>query len=123
VNLAIYGEKLISLRDYAPGPTAPRSPANFKSWRTQVWNIAYVLEAIAAERAINQAVEDLVEVVWTGPESIQSATRDTGVVVRELFAHVCEEVLIAGYADCLARLAAAHRSMRNAWLSTEARHS
>jgi phosphatidylserine/phosphatidylglycerophosphate/cardiolipin synthase-like enzyme len=38
------------------------------------------LEAIAAERAINQAVEDLVEVVWTGPESIQSATRDTGVV-------------------------------------------
>jgi phosphatidylserine/phosphatidylglycerophosphate/cardiolipin synthase-like enzyme len=61
-------------------------------------NIAYVLDAIAAERARNQPVEDLVELVWTGPESIQSATRDTGVVVREMFANAREDVLIAGYA-------------------------
>ena len=38
------------------------------------------------------------ELVWTGPESIQSATRDTGVVVREMFANAREDVLIAGYA-------------------------
>lgn len=36
--------------------------------------------------------------VWTGPEEAGSETRDTGVVVRELFATAEREVLIAGFA-------------------------
>ncbi len=54
-------------------------------------HIAYVPDAIAAERARNQPIENPVELVWTGPESIQSATRDTGVVVRETFAEIAED--------------------------------
>lgn len=61
-------------------------------------HIAYVLDAIAAERARNQPIESLVELVWSGPEGITSATRDTGAVVREMFANARRSVVIAGYA-------------------------
>jgi hypothetical protein len=64
----------------------------------QAAHIAEVLEAIAQERAEHLPVEKLVELVWTGPESDQSSTRDTGAVVREMFANACEDVLVAGYA-------------------------
>jgi phosphatidylserine/phosphatidylglycerophosphate/cardiolipin synthase-like enzyme len=36
--------------------------------------------------------------VWSGPEIAQAATRDTGVVVRELFAKARRSVLISSYA-------------------------
>ncbi len=91
----------ISLRDYAPGPDSSEIAGELQRLAksgVESANIAYVLDAIATERARNQPVEDLVELVWTGPESIQSATRDTGVVVREMFANAREDVLIAGYA-------------------------
>ena len=91
----------ISLRDYAPGADSSEIAGELQRLAkscVESANIAYVLDAIAAERARNQPVEDLVELVWTGPESSQSETRDTGVVVREIFGKAQRDVLIAGYA-------------------------
>jgi len=58
-----------------------------------------ILSAIAIERrsARNQADRRL-ELVWTGPERDGTATRDTAVVVRELFRTAETDVLVAGYA-------------------------
>jgi len=58
-----------------------------------------VLAAVATERraAVTRADRRL-ELVWTGPERDGTATRDTGVVVRELFRSAETDVLVAGYA-------------------------
>lgn len=61
-------------------------------------HLAYLLRAIADERAAGQQAANKVELVWTGPETVGSASRETSVVVRELFAKAREEVLIAGFA-------------------------
>ncbi|MBX6311928.1 MAG: phospholipase [Isosphaeraceae bacterium] len=42
--------------------------------------------------------EDLIDLVWTGPEAPGIVNRDTSVVVREMFQSARESVLIAGYA-------------------------
>lgn len=39
-----------------------------------------------------------VEIVWTGPEMLNSSLRDTSVVVQEMFREVKQDVLIAGFA-------------------------
>jgi phosphatidylserine/phosphatidylglycerophosphate/cardiolipin synthase-like enzyme len=61
-------------------------------------HLVYLLDVISAERSKNQPVENLVELVWSGPESAQAGTRDTGVVVRGMFANARQSILIAGYA-------------------------
>lgn len=38
------------------------------------------------------------ELVWSGPDEVGAETRDTGVVLRELFAGAQRRVLVAGYA-------------------------
>ncbi len=43
-------------------------------------------------------MEDVLELVTTGPEVPGIANRDTSVVVRELFANARDSVLVAGYA-------------------------
>ena len=58
-----------------------------------------VLRAVAAERrAATQSADRRLELVWTGPERDGTATRDTAVVVRELFQSAETDVLVAGYA-------------------------
>src|SRR3990172_8987925 len=47
--------------------------------------LATVLSLLAAEREVGQGHARRIELVWTGPESGNSRSRDTGVVVRELF--------------------------------------
>jgi hypothetical protein len=39
-----------------------------------------------------------IDLVWTGPEEGGTASRDTGVVVREMFERAEESVLVAGFA-------------------------
>jgi hypothetical protein len=51
-------------------------------------HIAYTLRLLAEERSTSQAVSDRVDLVWTGPEVAGSQSRDTGVVVRELFTRI-----------------------------------
>ncbi|NEQ29254.1 MAG: phospholipase, partial [Microcoleus sp. SIO2G3] len=48
-------------------------------------HLAYTLNLLAAERQSTQQVRDRVELVWTGQEVVGSESRDTAVVVRELF--------------------------------------
>jgi len=61
--------------------------------------VARALRAVAAERRDGrQAADRRLELVWTGPERDATATRDTAVVVRELFSSAETDVLVAGYA-------------------------
>jgi phosphatidylserine/phosphatidylglycerophosphate/cardiolipin synthase-like enzyme len=55
-----------------------------------------VLSVALAER---ESVSDTTaELVWTGPEAKASTSRDTAVVVRQLFSSAQHSVLVAGYA-------------------------
>lgn len=70
------------------------------------------LSVALAEREIGSKA--IVELVWTGPESKASTSRDTAVVVRQLFTSAKRSVLITGYAfdhgkDILSPLHAAMR--------------
>lgn len=56
---------------------------------------ASVVRLVLEERAA--ADTDRVSAVWTGPEGTASQTRDTAVVVRELFAGAKERVLVSSY--------------------------
>lgn len=60
--------------------------------------LAYLLRALVHERAEGQRIADRIELVWSGPEHLTSGSRDTGVVVRELFSRARDTVLIAGFA-------------------------
>lgn len=60
-------------------------------------HMALLLEiaADAAERRLSSSVP--ASLVWTGPESTVSHSRDTAVVVEELFAHAERFVLVSSY--------------------------
>lgn len=61
--------------------------------------LAAVLRAVAAERrATTLQADRRLELVWTGPERVGAGTRDTAVVVRELFQQAERDVLVSGYA-------------------------
>ena len=60
-------------------------------------HLAVALEALAEARADCDRAHDHVDLVWTGPEGSGTASRDTAVVVRELFGRVESRVLVAGY--------------------------
>ena len=55
-----------------------------------------LLETIERQRAL--VAQTPIEMVWTGPEAADASSRDTSVVVRELFAGATHSVLIAGFA-------------------------
>ena len=62
-------------------------------------SLAYLLRAVAVERqAANEEWDKRLELVWTGPERPGAGTRDTAVVVRELFQSAEQDVIVAGYA-------------------------
>ncbi|MGH2416510.1 MAG: DISARM system phospholipase D-like protein DrmC, partial [Microcystaceae cyanobacterium] len=61
-------------------------------------HIAYTLRLLAEERSTSQAVSDRIDLVWTGPEISGSKSRDTSVVVRELFSTAQTSVLISSFA-------------------------
>jgi len=61
-------------------------------------HIAFTLRLLAEERTASQAIADRVELVWSGTEVMNGVSRDTAVVVQELFRDAQESVLIASYA-------------------------
>jgi phosphatidylserine/phosphatidylglycerophosphate/cardiolipin synthase-like enzyme len=61
-------------------------------------HLVYLLRVIAEERSVFQNSDRVVELVWTGPEVPGAESRDTGVLVAELFATAEKSVLIAGFA-------------------------
>jgi len=58
--------------------------------------VAAALDLVIAERS--HGPHPSLDLVWTGPEAASSTARDTGVVMREMFAQARSRVLIAGYA-------------------------
>lgn len=60
-------------------------------------HVAFLARAVAIERDRATRVADRVALVWTGPEVSASETRDTSVVVRELFERARRSVLVTGY--------------------------
>lgn len=59
---------------------------------------ALLLDAVADEREqAERAADRRLELVWSGPEQGGAATRDTAVVVRELFTSAQRSVLVSGY--------------------------
>jgi phosphatidylserine/phosphatidylglycerophosphate/cardiolipin synthase-like enzyme len=61
-------------------------------------HLADCLDLLCQDRSQRPMAEDLISLVWTGPEAPGIVNRDTSVVVRELFQMAKENVLIAGYA-------------------------
>lgn len=59
--------------------------------------IGIVMELLAAERARQQADQDRVEMVWTGPDQEGLPARDTGVVARELLSQASRSLLITTF--------------------------
>ena len=55
---------------------------------------AVLLKALASER---EATTDVAELVWTGPDTRASASRDTWVVVQELIAAARSRILLSCY--------------------------
>jgi phosphatidylserine/phosphatidylglycerophosphate/cardiolipin synthase-like enzyme len=64
----------------------------------EVQHLALCLETLLDDRRQRPVAEDLIELVWTGPEAPGIVNRDTGVVVREMFQSARESVIVAGYA-------------------------
>ena len=60
--------------------------------------IAVTLDILRADRANRPRIEDVLDLVTTGPDVPGVVNRDTSVVVRELFANAKHSVLVAGYA-------------------------
>jgi phosphatidylserine/phosphatidylglycerophosphate/cardiolipin synthase-like enzyme len=60
--------------------------------------LAVTLELVARDRSMRHLAEDVIDLVTTGPDAAGVAIRDTSVVVRELFAHAQQSVLVVGYA-------------------------
>lgn len=55
------------------------------------------LRGLARERAGAERMVDRISLVWTGPELPGAESRDTAVVVRELFAQARSRVLVTGF--------------------------
>jgi phosphatidylserine/phosphatidylglycerophosphate/cardiolipin synthase-like enzyme len=60
--------------------------------------MAAMLDLLVRDRCRRPKVEDVLDLVTTGPEVPGVTNRDTSVVVRELFAGAQRSVLVAGYA-------------------------
>ena len=90
----------IALQRILPGPLRPSVAEILKRFADggfTAGQIAITLDVLTADRQRRPRLDDIVQLVTTGPEA-DGAQRDTSVVVRELFAGATREVLVAGYA-------------------------
>lgn len=55
------------------------------------------LELVAAARAQQPSIDEVIELVTTGPEAGTVSNRDTRVVVQDLFRNAEHSILVAGY--------------------------
>lgn len=80
--------------------------------------LATMLRVIAGEREAQQRVRDRVSWVWSGPSDAKFPSRDTSVVVQELFKQARRSVLLMTYAfEKAKRPAEFSRSWPIAWPS------
>jgi phosphatidylserine/phosphatidylglycerophosphate/cardiolipin synthase-like enzyme len=91
----------ISLQRYLPTQECQAVAEELHSFSNngvQAPQIAYILRLLADARATSEHIADRVELVWSGPEMPGAGSRDTSVVVRELFSGAESSVLVAGFA-------------------------
>lgn len=90
-----------SLARYVPGNLCREVLQEFNQLQAMgatADHLAYTLRLLAAERESSQDVRDRIDLVWTGQEVADSESRDTRVVVRELFSTAKTSVLISSFA-------------------------
>jgi len=90
-----------TLASYVPEQLAGAIAAELNQLRQQGMSpdhMAYMLKLLAQERAIAHQKQEQVDLVWTGPEVLGAESRDTAVVVRELFSSARHSVLISSFA-------------------------
>lgn len=61
-------------------------------------HLAYMLQLLAQERRSAQEQRNAIDLVWTGQEILGTESRDTRVVVQELFSSAKDNILISSYA-------------------------
>jgi hypothetical protein len=89
------------LRRYVPESLAVGIAAELQQrvgGGTEARHLADCLDLLCQDRGQRPAAEDLIDLVWTGPEAPGIVNRDTSVEVREMFQGARESVLVAGYA-------------------------
>src|SRR4051794_28630423 len=89
----------IGIARITSSPRAPEIAAELQALADQGFtpcHLATTMELMVKSRSQRPLAEDLIDLVTTGPEAPGINNRDTGVVVRELFAHAERCVLIAG---------------------------
>lgn len=64
----------------------------------QASHIAYMLQLLVGERSQSQQKRDAIDLVWTGEEVLGTESRDTRVVVKELFEQAQASVLVSSFA-------------------------
>jgi len=60
-------------------------------------HIALLARLLSDERASAQSVSDRVELVWSGMEEMGTTSRDTSVIVKELFRSAKKSVLVSSF--------------------------
>jgi phosphatidylserine/phosphatidylglycerophosphate/cardiolipin synthase-like enzyme len=90
-----------SVRRYCPathadGVASCLQQLHEEGMRTE--HLVLLAETIVRTRSRLPQESELVDLVWTGPETLGVTNRDTGVVVRELFGNAESYVLVAGFA-------------------------
>lgn len=91
----------VSICSYVVNGSLPEVVAELNHLHQQgmaISHIAYMLRLLSAERAQSQEKQDRVNLVWTGPEISGTESRDTSIVVRELFSSAKSSVLISSFA-------------------------
>jgi phosphatidylserine/phosphatidylglycerophosphate/cardiolipin synthase-like enzyme len=88
------------LQRYCTADLAPGLARAFDNLNTDGMNpthMALLLDcAVEARKGCSKSGD--IDLVWSGPEVPGTTCRDTGVVVRELFANACSSVLVVGFA-------------------------
>lgn len=100
----------VELVDEGLGSIAPAVMASLEGLDAKA--TLAVLRAVIAERTHRPPPR--LDLVWSGPDARGSVSRDTSLVVRELFEGATREVLVGGYSfDKSEILAPLHQAMRD----------
>jgi phosphatidylserine/phosphatidylglycerophosphate/cardiolipin synthase-like enzyme len=92
---------VVALQRVLPDPLSPALTTSLMHLSAEGFTagqIATILELLRSDRLQRPRVDEVVQLVTTGPEVVGSDHRDTSVVVRDLFASATRSVLVAGYA-------------------------
>ena len=91
----------LSLQRYGSGANAGALAGRFQQLQDegmQPQHVALLLETILRTRLNLPQESEIVDLVWTGPETLGVTNLDTSVVVRDLFGDAESEVLVVGFA-------------------------